>query len=184
MLIQDMTHEASIALLKSNPVGHIACVAAMQPYITPFSFAYDGKHIYSFGTLGKKLTFMRTNPLVCLQVEKIISRQEWKSVVISGRFEELPDTPGGAGLANFAHDLVAVTPVWWEPGYTRTVQGHGYRPLDVVWFRVSIDEMTGHEAIPDSAIASDGKKQSSARHFLSTKLHAWANVIEPMSDAR
>jgi nitroimidazol reductase NimA-like FMN-containing flavoprotein (pyridoxamine 5'-phosphate oxidase superfamily) len=63
MLIQEMTFEMSMDLLKYAHVGRIACVKNFQPYITPFSFTlYDGV-IYSFTTIGKKVTWMRSNPL-------------------------------------------------------------------------------------------------------------------------
>ncbi len=54
MLIRDMQREAADALLTKARVGHIACTEGQQPYVTPFSFGYDGSHVYGFSTVGRK----------------------------------------------------------------------------------------------------------------------------------
>jgi hypothetical protein len=68
-----MSREAAIDLLQSVHLGQIACVRESQPYITPLQFAYQDHYIYSFATLGKRIEWMRANPLVCVEVERIES---------------------------------------------------------------------------------------------------------------
>ena len=150
MLIQNMSRESSIMLLKSVEVGRIACVRESQPYVTPFTFAYDNSFIYSFGTVGKKIEWMRANPLVCVEVDKIVTRQEWQTVVIFGRYEELLKTKGWDETRRFAHDLLARKADWWEPGFVRTDKDGAERPLKYVFFRIIIDEISGHQGIPDA----------------------------------
>jgi hypothetical protein len=36
---------------------------------------------------------MRTNPLVCVQADEVTNSEQWISVIVFGRFEELPDLP-------------------------------------------------------------------------------------------
>jgi nitroimidazol reductase NimA-like FMN-containing flavoprotein (pyridoxamine 5'-phosphate oxidase superfamily) len=43
--------------------------------------------------LGKRFEWMRANPLVCLEVDQIISENQWMSIVVFGQYEELPDKP-------------------------------------------------------------------------------------------
>jgi len=93
MLIQDMTREMSEDLLKRTHVGRLGCAQGSQPYVVPISFAYHREFIYSFATIGKKIEWMRANPLVCVEADEIVSRHKWQTVVIFGRFQELPDTP-------------------------------------------------------------------------------------------
>lgn len=176
MLIQDISREKCVAFLKATHIGHIACVADGQPYVTPFSFAYDGEYLYSFGTLGRKLTWMRNNPRVGVQVDKIITRQEWTSVVMSGLYDELPAKSDEASLA---HDLLAATAVWWEPGYARTISKGVDRPLDTVWFRIRIAEMTGHQAMQDETTGDRSPTKRSLRRIVSQQLKSWADAIEP-----
>lgn len=149
MQIQDMSRASSIVLLKSADVGRIACARGSQPYVTPFTFAYEANFLYSFGTVGKKIEWMRSNPLVCVEVGKIVRRQEWQTVVIFGRYQELLKTPEFEKAHQFAHDLLARKANWWEPGFVKSVKDGVERPLEPVFFRIAIDEISGHEAIPD-----------------------------------
>ena len=148
MLIQDMTQEMNIALLKGAYVGRIACAKGFQPYITPFSFVYHEGCIYSFATVGRRIEWMRANPLVCVEAEKIVSRQEWQTVVIFGRYQELTKSPEFSKAQVLAHDLLSMAAAWWEPGYVKTLHDGAERPLQPVYFRILIDEISGHQGIP------------------------------------
>ena len=46
---------------------------------------------------------MRANPLVCVEVDEVVSPQEWVSVIVFGRYEELPDTPEWQSARAFAY---------------------------------------------------------------------------------
>jgi nitroimidazol reductase NimA-like FMN-containing flavoprotein (pyridoxamine 5'-phosphate oxidase superfamily) len=148
MLIQDMTREMSEDLLKRTHVGRLGCAQGSQPYVVPISFAYYREFLYSFATVGQKIEWMRANPLVCVEVDEIISRQEWQTVVIFGRYQELPDKPEFSRTRMVAHDLLAKTAMWWEPGYTKTLHEGEERPLQPIYFRISISEITGHQGRP------------------------------------
>ncbi len=150
MLIQDMAPERCIDLFETTHIGRIACARNNQPYVTPFSFVYHDRFIYSFATVGKKLDWMRANPLVCVEIEKIVSRQEWQTVVAFGRYEELPATAELYEMRTIAHDLLAEVPDWWEPGYARTTHLGADRRLEPIYFRVSIDEINGHQGVAQS----------------------------------
>ena len=150
MLIQDMSRASSIVLLKSTDVGRIACARGSQPYVTLFTFAYKENFLYSFGTVGKRIEWMRTNPLVCVEVDKIVRRQEWQTVVIFGRYQELPRTKELDEVQRLAHDILAKKGNWWEPGFVKTLKDGVERPLEPIYFRITIDEISGHQAIPDA----------------------------------
>jgi nitroimidazol reductase NimA-like FMN-containing flavoprotein (pyridoxamine 5'-phosphate oxidase superfamily) len=147
VLIQEMTYKMSIHLLKSVDIGRIACVAGSQPYVTPFAFRHDGEFIYSFATLGRKIEWMRANPQVCVEVEEIVSRHEWQTVVIFARYQELPETPEFNDARIMAHHLLAQAAQWWEPGFAKTLSHGAERPLRPIYFRISIDEITGHHGL-------------------------------------
>jgi uncharacterized protein len=119
MLIQDMTREMSEDLLKRTHVGRLGCAQGSQPYVVPISFAYHREFIYSFATIGKKIEWMRANPLVCVEADEIVSRHKWQTVVIFGRFQELPDTPEFHRTRMVAHDILAKTAMWWSLATSR-----------------------------------------------------------------
>jgi hypothetical protein len=83
---------------------------------------------------------MRANPLVCVEVDEIISRQEWQTVVIFGRYQELPDTPEFYRTRVVAHDQLAKTAMWWEPGYAKALLQGEERRLEPIYFRISIQK--------------------------------------------
>jgi nitroimidazol reductase NimA-like FMN-containing flavoprotein (pyridoxamine 5'-phosphate oxidase superfamily) len=152
--IQDMSHASMIALLQTVHVGRIACVKDSQPYITPLSFAYHGNCIYSFATLGKRISWMRANPLVCVEVESIVSRHRWQTVIASGKYEELPNTSGYIEQQVLAYDLLSKAASWWEPGFVKTLHEGVVRPLEAVYFCINITELTGHEATDEVSAAT------------------------------
>lgn len=178
MHIEEMKRELCIDTLARAHFGHIACTHALQTYITPFSFKYENDFIYAFGTLGKKIEMMRANPLVCIEVEDITSRQEWKTLIIQGRYEELPDTPQFYNEINTDHDLLAQSAGWWEPGYAKTLQAGGERPIEFIWFRISVLGITGHQAFSDVQPVQKLSMRNVVRHSVSRRLRTWAAALE------
>ena len=150
MLIKEMTMEASIDLLARTRLCRLACAHEGQPYITPIHCVYDDHYLYGFSTLGQKISWMRKNPLVCVLAEEFISPQEWASVIVSGKYEELPDIEPHAALRQHAYDLLKTRAVWWEPGYVETVLGGKTRPMQFLYFRIHIEQISGHRGVPDS----------------------------------
>lgn len=76
------------ALLASEIFGHLACCENGRPYIVPLAYVFHENVIYGQTVEGKKTEILRTNPLVCFQVQKQIN-EEWKSVMCWGSFEEM-----------------------------------------------------------------------------------------------
>jgi len=67
------------------------CSLDNQPYIVPVCLAYESDCIYVFSTFGKKIKWMRANPKVCIQIDEIADQSQWVSMIVSGRYEELPE---------------------------------------------------------------------------------------------
>jgi uncharacterized protein len=153
MLIKDVAPNDCLHLLASLHLGRLACAKDSQPYVRPFDFAYDNNYIYSFSTVGQAITWMRANPLVCVQTDQVASHEEWLSLIIFGRYEELPDTPEWESQRALAFQLLQARPIWWEPGYAKTVVRGVERPLIPVYFRIAITEITGLHAVADSGPA-------------------------------
>ena len=160
MLIHDMSRQASIELLLRTRLGRLACARDGQPYITPIHFAYDANCLYSFSTLGQKIAWMRANPLVCLEADEIKTPDDWATVIVLGKYEELPNTPEYEAPRMHAYNLLQQRALWWEPGYVKTVLEGKTRPLELMYFRIHIDRINGHRGLPD---ASAGREFSAAR---------------------
>ncbi len=155
MLIQEMTRHASLELLARTRLGRLACAQATQPYVVPFYFVYDDGYLYSFTTVGQKIEWMRANPLVCVEADEVVSPQQWVSVVVFGRYEELPNTPQWQLERELAYKLLQQYAMWWEPGYVKTIHHGTERPLVPVFYRIYVDRITGHLASLEPAAPAD-----------------------------
>jgi nitroimidazol reductase NimA-like FMN-containing flavoprotein (pyridoxamine 5'-phosphate oxidase superfamily) len=144
--IEDIGRQASLDLLARTRLGRLACAHDSQPYITPFYYAYHDGYLYSFSTVGQKIGWMRSNPLVGVEVDDIKSPQEWTSVIVFGRYEELPNAPEWQQTREMVHGLLEQHRNWWEPGFAHTTIGGAARPLVPVFFRIFIEQITGHRA--------------------------------------
>ena len=149
MLIQELTRPASLDLLARARLGRLACAQGPQPYVVPFYFVFDNNHLYSFSTVGQKIEWMRANPLVCVEVDEVVSPEQWVSVIVFGRYEELPDTPECQSARAFAHTLLKRKAVWWEPAYVKTTLGGTSRPMVPVFYRIDSLQITGRRATPE-----------------------------------
>ncbi len=146
MLIEELSKQSCLELLCRTRLGRLACAQGTQPYVVPFYFACDNNYIYSFSTLGKKIEWMRANSLVCVEADEVVSPQNWMSVIVLGRYEELPDTPEWLTERAAAFRLLRREAMWWEPAYAKTAIHDGVRSLEPVFYRIHIDEITGHRA--------------------------------------
>jgi nitroimidazol reductase NimA-like FMN-containing flavoprotein (pyridoxamine 5'-phosphate oxidase superfamily) len=155
VLIQELSHQASLDLLARTRLGRLACSQGGQPYVVPVYVAYADRSLYGFTTLGKKIESMRANPLVCIEVDEVVSPQQWASVIVFGRYEELPDTPQWQSERAFAHELLKQSGMWWEPAYVKTILGGTPRPLVPVFYRIHIVQVTGHRATPEGTPPSE-----------------------------
>ena len=91
---------------------------------------------------GKKVDWMRTNPLISFIVEQHTNGREWKSVVVDGRFEELSALP----QRELAWSLLSKDPDWWEPGGWKPETPPIATHSDHVFFRIIVDHLSGRES--------------------------------------
>ena len=162
MFIHEMTvDECRDALQKAN-VGRLACARDGQPYAVPINFAFDGTYLYGFTTLGQKIEWMRANPLVCLEVDEIIGENQWMSIVLFGRYEELPDEPQFKNARVRAHAFLQKRAIWWEPAYISQEHRDQTHSLIPIFYRIHIKKITGHRATPDEpSPRQDGERFAS-----------------------
>lgn len=151
MLIHEMTEDECVAALEQVHFGRLACVRGDQPYIVPIYFSYDGKSLYAITTRGRKIEWMRSNPLVCLEIDERTSHYQWMSVVVFGRYEELPDTPKYEAARAHALEVLQKRTMWWEPACVPTENRERRSPI---FYRIHIAQMTGRRATPDPVEAT------------------------------
>jgi len=163
MVIRELSREECLRVLARARLARLACSHENQPYVVPVYLAYDeaSECLYGFTTPGRKIEWMRANPLVCVEVDEIAAYDQWVSIIARGRYEELPEFPGFNDERLRAWQVLKTQPLWWEPGCSacaaRADRDPGERYIPV-YYRVRIDHVTGHEATrdPRDAVAYAG----------------------------
>ena len=125
----------SLAILREGILGRLGCIASGWPYVVPVNYFFDGKDIYVHTLPGKKLDALRSNPRVCLQVDKIKDPYNWRSVIAYGTFEEISAEETRENILTRMYSrLPHMTPV-----ESRLVEG----AKGTVVFRIKVEEVTG-----------------------------------------
>ena len=143
MVIQEMTEGECRVMLARRHVARLACARNNQPYVIPVHVDLDGEFLYGFATLGQKIDWMRQNPLVCLEIDELMTDGQWASVVVFGQYDELPNTPEHAESREVAARLFRMHPVWWEPA---SIPLDKHEPRAPIVFRIRIGRVTGRRA--------------------------------------
>jgi nitroimidazol reductase NimA-like FMN-containing flavoprotein (pyridoxamine 5'-phosphate oxidase superfamily) len=149
MFIHELDEFQCQKILKQATVGRLACAKDNQPYVMPIYFSFDGRHIYGFTTLGQKIEWMRANPKVCLEIDERRSHDQWQSVIVFGRYEELPDDPEFGAARVAAHEVLQERAMWWEPAYVRPNHFDVPHSLTPIFYRIHIETITGRRSTPD-----------------------------------
>jgi nitroimidazol reductase NimA-like FMN-containing flavoprotein (pyridoxamine 5'-phosphate oxidase superfamily) len=144
VLVQEMTPEQCREELTRAAFGRLACARDNQPYVVPVYFTIEGQYAYSFSMLGQKIGWLRTNPLVCLEVDSVKTQDDWTTVLVFGKYEELLDSEE----RQRSHQLLQQRAMWWLPGAAVVAGGDGPGDSTAVFFRISMERMTGHRAVP------------------------------------
>jgi nitroimidazol reductase NimA-like FMN-containing flavoprotein (pyridoxamine 5'-phosphate oxidase superfamily) len=163
MLLREMSRQECCDLLSRLGIGRLGCARNNQPYVIPIYFAYEPDRLYGFSTLGQKIEWMRANPLVCVEADEVLNHNNWESVVVLGRYEELPDKPEYAVLRLHAQSILEKRAMWWQTGYAASQSRHGKQPATPVFYCIHIEDISGHKAVPDAVETSLSVKHHATR---------------------
>ena len=156
MLISEMSSEECRDMLSRQGFGRLACAHQNRPYIVPIYFACEPDHLYGFTTLGQKVEWMRSNPLVCVEVDEVLGHFRWSSVVVVGRYEELPDRPQYSGERLQAQLRLEKRALWWQTAYAANQARIEHSPSNAIFYCIHIEEITGRRATADPVESAVG----------------------------
>ncbi|TGV04356.1 pyridoxamine 5'-phosphate oxidase family protein [Flavivirga rizhaonensis] len=108
--MKDLKKYEVVYILKNNYVGNLSYLWKSKPYVVPITYYYDeAEHcILSYTGEGHKIEAMRLNNLVSIGVAQIKSVNNWQSILIHGKFEELSGTHAKQELHKFANGVKKV----------------------------------------------------------------------------
>lgn len=150
MSLHELTRPQCEALLSAHHVASLSCVKDGRPYVVPVTYAFSGGVLYSFSREGQKLDWMRANPSVSLLVVEHGQGATWKSVVVTGSFEEFTKDPYFDGDNDFAWKALSKKADWWSPG---SLKPEGYPEVDAgyIYYCIHIEKITGRAMGDDAA---------------------------------
>jgi len=92
--IPRMEKEEYDALIHNRFMARIAFHGEKYPYIAPFMYVYDGKHLYFLSTkYGRKIDYFRKSPYVSVEIEKYAEDlSSFMFVTMQGYLEEVNDS--------------------------------------------------------------------------------------------
>jgi len=147
MIVKEMTSKDCADVLSRGHIAHLACAKDNRPYVVPIQYAFESPSLYGFSMPGQKIDWLRANPQVCVQVGEIKDNEEWRSVVVEGRYEELPDDPQWHDERLHAWSLLEKRANWWEPGALKPGSAvTGETAIAPVFFTIHIDSVTGRQS--------------------------------------
>ncbi len=96
------------SLIKRQHVSRIAFAAADHPYIAPFMYVFDGKHLYFLSTnYGRKIEYFNTNPNVSVEIEEYApDLSAFTFVSLQGNLEEVRDAAKKKEVRNLFVDMI------------------------------------------------------------------------------
>lgn len=150
MRIGEMTPKGCREILAHTSLGRLGCSREDQPYVVPIYFVYEPDHLYGFATDGQKIDWMRTNPKVCVELDEIRNHFQWTSVVLYGRFRELPDLPQYAEERDHARKLLETRALWWQTAFASRRLKSADDFIPPLFYCIEIDSMTGYRAVADA----------------------------------
>lgn len=136
-MIKDLSQDKSRELLRRSRIGRLGCIADGEPYVVPVNYLFDGESAVIHSLPGRKITAMRSNPRVCLQVDEVEDDLTWKSVLAFGTYEEIKNSDERArAMSRLLACFPQLTPV-------ESLIAYDAATPDPIVFRIRFDKVTG-----------------------------------------
>ena len=146
MFITEIAQEECRSILAGASFGRLGCSYQDQPYVIPIYFGYEAEYLYVLSTLGQKIEWMRQNPKVCVQIDRIASETEWISIIANGSYQELSE-PGFSDERNRARKLLDRRIRWWQTALAARQAKSQDELIEPLFFRVHVDSLSGLRAV-------------------------------------
>lgn len=146
-MIKNLEQNEITFILENNYIGHLSYISQNKPYVVPITYFYDktSNAIICYSGEGHKITAMRKNSNVSLQVSEISTVNNWKSILVHGKFEQHFGSDAKAYLHAFS---LGVKDVIMEKEQTKLdfiseFSSKIYKGESPIVFLIRIEELTG-----------------------------------------
>jgi uncharacterized protein len=134
-MIAQLGTKESREILADQRLGRLGCCLDNETYVVPVNYLFEDDCIYIHSLPGRKIQMLRANPRACLQVDDIVDDYNWRSVLVTGWYEEVHDAAEREHkLAALFRHLPHLTPV-----ESRMKSGSE----QAILFRIRVERITG-----------------------------------------
>ena len=105
--MKDLQKDEITHVLETNYIGFLSFVWKNNPFVIPITFYFNkaDNSLISYSSEGHKVEAMRISNYVSLCVSNITSINNWQSVLVHGKFEELVGAHAKDQLRKFAQGI-------------------------------------------------------------------------------
>jgi len=136
-MIKTLSNDEARHLFQITRVARLGCIVNDEPYVVPVNCYLEGDYLYSHSLPGLKISALRENPHVCVQVDQIETELRWRSALVFGKYEEITTANERADiLSKLLRLFPMLTPV------ESAIAIDGAAPK-VIIFRIKIERVTG-----------------------------------------
>lgn len=150
-MIKNLDKDERDFILQNNYIGHLAYIHQNRPFVVPITYFYDQEkqHIICYSGEGHKMSAMRKNNMVSLQVADIDTVNHWKSVLVHGVFELHFGSDAKAYLHQFSLGVkdVITEKEHKRPDFISEFSSKIYNEEVPMVFVIKIEEVTGKKRL-------------------------------------
>ena len=148
-MIKNLEASECLKILKQNYIGHLAYIFQNRPFVIPITYFYDQKtnSIIGYSSEGHKTKALRILSAVSIEVSEIESVNNWQSVLVHGKYEELNGSQAKSYLHSFSAGIKDIIRQKEEknPQSISDFSSKIYDEEVPIVFRISLDEITGKQ---------------------------------------
>ncbi|MCK0178404.1 pyridoxamine 5'-phosphate oxidase family protein [Flavobacteriaceae bacterium S0862] len=138
-------------ILENNYIGYLSYISKSKPYVVPVTYYFDqvNNAIICYSGEGHKITAMRKNNAVSLQVLEVSTVNNWKSVLVHGKFEQHFGSDAKAYLHAFSLGVkdVIMEKEHIKLDYISEFSSKIYKGDNPIVYLIKIEEITGKKRL-------------------------------------
>jgi len=148
-MIKTLENREKDFILSRNYIGNLGYIYKNEPYIVPITYFYnkEGNNIICYSGNGQKINAMRKNNAVSLCVSDIGSVNDWKSVLIQGKYKEHDGIDAKALLHQFSLGVksIILSKEQRSLDFINQFSNKIYNDETPVVFTIKIEEISGRK---------------------------------------
>lgn len=136
--------------LNDRGTGVLSLVCEGMAYGIPVSFGYDEPNerfglLLGFGAESQKQDYLETTEIACLTTYEWRSPVNWRSVIARGELDRIPEDAFEAETGQSGESAASAF-LTWAKTVSLDVFGAPVDEVDIEWYELCVDELTGRRA--------------------------------------